>query len=65
MILSLTMGEPAGIGGEIACKSWMRRDSGVPPFFLIDDADRIAALAAGLGWAVPVARVERPDQAAA
>ncbi|MBF0305550.1 MAG: 4-hydroxythreonine-4-phosphate dehydrogenase, partial [Alphaproteobacteria bacterium] len=35
MILSLTMGEPAGIGGEIACKSWMRRDSGVPPFFLI------------------------------
>ena len=35
--LALTMGEPAGIGGEIALKAWQRRGDGVPPFYLIDD----------------------------
>jgi 4-hydroxythreonine-4-phosphate dehydrogenase len=35
--LALTMGEPAGIGGEIAAKAWSRRAEGVPPFFLIAD----------------------------
>ena len=30
--LALTMGEPAGIGGEIALQAWLRRGAGVPPF---------------------------------
>ncbi len=45
--LALTMGEPAGIGGEIALKAWLRRGEGVPPFYVIDDPARLAALAAG------------------
>ena len=49
--LALTMGDPAGIGGEIALAAW--RQGGVPPFFVIDDADRLALLADSLGWAVP------------
>jgi len=52
--LALTMGEPAGIGGEIALKAWLRRGDGVPPFYLIGDPDRLAALAARLGWNVPL-----------
>ena len=52
--LALTMGEPAGIGGEIALKAWLGRADRVPPFYLIDDPDRVTALAAQLGWAVPV-----------
>lgn len=56
--LALTMGDPAGIGGEIALAAW--RQPGVPPFFLIDDADRIEKIAAGLGWAVPVRRIADP-----
>ena len=52
--LALTMGEPAGIGGEIALKAWLRRGDGVPPFYLIDDPERLAALARRLGWNVPV-----------
>ncbi len=52
--LALTMGEPAGIGGEIALKAWLRRGEGVPPFYVIDDPLRLAALAQRLGASVPV-----------
>jgi 4-hydroxythreonine-4-phosphate dehydrogenase len=63
--LALTMGEPAGIGGEIALLAWRRRrEDGVPPFFVIDDPRRLERLAAALGWAVPIRRLERPEDAA-
>ena len=52
--LALTMGEPAGIGGEITLKAWLRRDEGIPPFYVIDDPSRLAGIARRLGWAVPV-----------
>jgi 4-hydroxythreonine-4-phosphate dehydrogenase len=61
--LALTMGEPAGIGGEIALKAWLRRGEGVPPFYVIDDPDRLAALAQRLGWPVPIGRLAAPDDA--
>src|SRR5215218_10103998 len=48
------MGEPAGIGGEIAAKAWLHRAAGVPPFYVIDDPRRLAAIARRLGWDVPV-----------
>jgi 4-hydroxythreonine-4-phosphate dehydrogenase len=64
--LALTMGEPAGIGGEIALQVWSRRrDDDVPPFYLIDDPGRLAALAAGLGWNVPVAIIAAAAEAEA
>jgi len=40
-VLALTMGDPAGIGGEIACKAWEARRGGFP-FALIDDPARFA-----------------------
>ena len=64
--LALTMGEPAGIGGEIALKAWLRRqDEDLPPFFLIDDPERLRALAQRLGWAIPIRTVATPQDAAA
>ena len=63
--LALTMGEPAGIGGEIALKAWLRRADGVPPFYLIDDPDRLAALATRLGWNVPLILIDAPEHATA
>ncbi len=54
--LALTMGEPAGIGGEIALKAWMRRAE-LPPFFIIDDAVRLDALAKRFGIACPIAPI--------
>lgn len=37
------MGDPAGIGGEIAFGAWRRRD-GLPPFFVIDDPARLRTI---------------------
>jgi 4-hydroxythreonine-4-phosphate dehydrogenase len=62
-LLSLTMGEPAGIGGEIAIKAWASRNSEpVAPFFLIDDPERIRALAARIGVDVTVATITAPAE---
>ena len=63
--LLLTMGEPAGIGGEIALKAWLRRGEGLPVFAAIDDPARLAALAARFGLAVPVRTIGAPQEAAA
>ena len=65
LALALTMGEPAGIGGEIALKAWLRRHDGLPPFYVIDDPGRLAALARRLGWSVPIRAIDAPQEAAA
>lgn len=51
------MGDPAGIGGEIAVGAWRARD--VPPFFLIDDPERLASIAAP----EPVVEIAAPEEA--
>ncbi|HUH84551.1 MAG TPA: 4-hydroxythreonine-4-phosphate dehydrogenase, partial [Stellaceae bacterium] len=51
--LALTMGDPAGIGGELSLKAWLaRRDA--RPFVALDDPDRLRELARTLGLDVPV-----------
>jgi 4-hydroxythreonine-4-phosphate dehydrogenase len=63
--LVLTPGDPAGIGPEIALAAWRRRaTAAVPPFALLDDPDRIAALAERLFGDVPVRAIDRLDAAA-
>ena len=52
--LVLTMGEPAGIGGELAFAAWTRRAAGVPCFALLDDPARLYALARLLGQDIPL-----------
>ena len=60
--LALTMGEPAGIGGEIALKAWLELRDDLPPFYLIDDPDRLASLARRLDWPVPIRPICAPDR---
>ncbi|MBP0464719.1 4-hydroxythreonine-4-phosphate dehydrogenase PdxA [Roseomonas sp. PWR1] len=55
--LALTMGEPAGIGAEIAAGAWTALRAAGPAFFLIDDATR--------PFAVPVRAIAAPEDAAA
>ncbi len=63
--VALTMGEPAGIGGELALKAWIARGSAaLPPFFAIDDPERLAAIARSLKLAVPLETVANPAEAA-
>jgi 4-hydroxythreonine-4-phosphate dehydrogenase len=54
--LALTLGEPAGIGPDIAIAAWLRRhELDLPPFYLLGDRDFIAARAALLGLDVRLA----------
>jgi 4-hydroxythreonine-4-phosphate dehydrogenase len=61
--LAVTMGEPAGVGGDILLKAWRRRADGVPSFFAIDNPDRLRALAGRLGLDCPIAEIARADEA--
>jgi len=57
--LALTLGEPAGIGAEIALASWLkRREAALPPFYLLGDAAALAQRAKRVGLDVPLAEVD-------
>ncbi len=63
--LALTLGEPAGIGPDLALAVWHRRaELDVPQFYLVGDPGFLARRSAKLGLNVPLAAVS-PDEAAA
>ena len=55
--LAVTMGDPAGVGGEIALGAWRALRQTGPAFFVLDHPDRLAALG-------PAAAIADPDAAA-
>jgi 4-hydroxythreonine-4-phosphate dehydrogenase len=63
--LAVTMGEPAGIGGELSLKAWLARTRASRPFFAIDDPQRLETLARALGLTVPMKKIARASEAAA
>lgn len=57
---ALTMGEPAGIGGELTIKAWKARESeSLPPFFAIDNIARLKAIDPVL----PIVEINNPSEA--
>jgi len=61
--LALSMGDPAGVGPELAVQAWKAaRDGALPPFVVVGSH---AVIAAAAGAGVPVQRVSAPDQARA
>jgi 4-hydroxythreonine-4-phosphate dehydrogenase len=63
--LALTLGEPAGIGPDIALLAWRRRaELDLPPFYLIGDARHLAQRAQSLGLDVPIVESD-PETATA
>ena len=61
--LAVTMGEPAGIGPDIALMAWRDRASQqLPPFYLIGDPELMEKRAARLGIGVPIVEV-LPEEA--
>jgi 4-hydroxythreonine-4-phosphate dehydrogenase len=57
--IAVTMGDPAGVGPEVAARAWAaRREHGLPPFVAIGDIAAIGAV-----WDGPVARVGDMDEA--
>jgi 4-hydroxythreonine-4-phosphate dehydrogenase len=63
--LALTLGDPAGIGPELALAAWLARGGPVPlpPFFVLGDPVFLERLAHRLDLSVPVAEVD-PETAA-
>jgi len=59
--IALTLGDPAGVGAEIALKAFAAL-GGAVPFFLIGDPAHLAAPAAALG--VPLRVIAAPGEAA-
>lgn len=58
------MGEPAGIGPEVAIKAWLaRREADIPPFAWIGGTAVIAERARQCGLEVPIAEITLPEQA--
>jgi 4-hydroxythreonine-4-phosphate dehydrogenase len=63
---AVTMGEPAGIGGEIVLKAWLgRANRAIRPFFVIDDPDRLERLVRLIGLDCPIAAITCADEALA
>jgi len=64
--LALTLGEPAGIGPDLALDVWRRRaELNVPPFYLVGTVDFLRRRAARLGLDIPITAVTPRSAAAA
>jgi len=63
--LALTLGEPAGIGPEIAIKAWLRRhELKLPPFYILGDSAFLAARARELAVDVQLAETDATQASA-
>lgn len=60
--LAVTLGDPAGIGTEITIGAWQRRTD-LPPFFLLDDPDRVKAIASAIDHRIEIATITDPHDA--
>src|SRR6266699_1500214 len=64
--LALTLGEPAGIGPDIALAAWRRRgELALPPFYVLGDPALLERRARRLALEIPIAAVEPAAAAAA
>ena len=62
---AITMGDPAGIGGELVLKVWKDNRNFLNPFFVIDDPNRLASLAKRIGLEIPIETITHPSKAVA
>ena len=58
------MGDPAGIGVELALAAWRQGGDLAAPFFLLADPEQVARIDCALGFSTPLARTT-PAEAAA
>jgi 4-hydroxythreonine-4-phosphate dehydrogenase len=64
--LALTIGEPAGIGPDIAFAAWLRRSElGLPAFYLLADAAFVLRRIEHMGLRLPAAVVTPPQACSA
>lgn len=60
----VTMGDPAGVGGDIVLQAYAKHRDKLPPFLVIDDPGRLGALALALKLDCSLQTISAPDEAA-
>ncbi len=65
LALALTLGEPAGIGPDIALMAWHRRNAADGHFLVIGDLQCLAHRSRLMGLDTPLAAISAPAEAAA
>lgn len=62
--LAVSLGDPAGVGPELICEAWTRREhERLPPFFVCGGRELLAAAARRKGLRIPVTGVLGPAEA--
>ncbi len=60
--IAVSLGDPAGIGPELICEAWSRREAEeLPPFYVLGGRDVLIEAAEKRGLAIPVAAVPFPE----
>ncbi len=60
--IAVTMGEPSGIGGELALMAWTQPKPAIPRYFIIDSVSRLRSISQRLEMNVPVVEIDDPRQ---
>ena len=62
--LAVSLGDPAGVGPELICEAWARREAeGLPPFFVCGGLGTLVEAASKRGLSFPIGCVENPAEA--
>ncbi|MBO6520295.1 MAG: 4-hydroxythreonine-4-phosphate dehydrogenase PdxA [Rhodospirillales bacterium] len=56
----VTMGEPAGIGGELTVRAWAHHRAQLQPFFALDDPVRLSEAAKACRLTIDIAVIDEP-----
>ena len=63
--LALSIGDPAGLGPELAVLAWhVRKSENLPAFYVLHGADVLRAAADRMGMALPLASITAADEVA-
>lgn len=60
--IAITMGDPAGCGGEIVLKMWINNRHILPHFFVIDDFERLRKLSEQLNIKCNLKIINQPEE---
>lgn len=63
--IAVTMGDPAGVGPDITLAAWQaRKQSALPPFFVIGDSGLFEDRIRSIGLEIPVRTISAPEDTA-
>ncbi|MEK9923295.1 MAG: 4-hydroxythreonine-4-phosphate dehydrogenase, partial [Rhodospirillales bacterium] len=61
--IAITMGDPAGVGGELTISAWLTKHTSSNAFYVYDCPRRLHALARHLKVDVAIAEISHPEEA--